>query len=250
MLSRKPWLPEIVMMYIGAIALGFCVANLTALLLHSAHIAGFREDGDFGFVLCASLGVQGLALVLAPIFLRLNETTLRSGFGLDKPDWPKSMLLAAGLIIVILPAIWLLQAGSQWLLERLHFKTENEPAVQMFLDETTFWGRCYMIFFAVVLAPPAEEFIFRGVLYPFIKQLGRPRAAFFGVSAVFAIIHFDPGTLIPLFVLALFLTWLYEKTDCLLASITAHSLFNAANVVMLFLPQASGPLQNIGHAPQ
>ena len=41
----------------------------------------------------------------------------------------------------------------------------------------------------------------------------------------------------PLFVLALVLTWLYEKTDSLLAPIAAHALFNAANLVLLCLLQ-------------
>ena len=40
---------------------------------------------------------------------------------------------------------------------------------------------------------------------------------------------------IPLFVLALALTWLYEKTGSLLAPIVAHSLFNAANLALLIL---------------
>jgi membrane protease YdiL (CAAX protease family) len=250
MLSRKPWLPEVVMMFIGAIVLGACVTNLAALALHSAHVPGFRQPDDIGFLLCATLGMQGLALVLIPIFLRMNETTLRTAFGLDQPDWPKSILLAAGLVIIVLPAIESLQFCSQWLLEKLHVQTETEAAVQMFLNETTFAGRCYMVVFAVILAPVAEEFIFRGVLYPFIKQFGWPRAAFFGVSALFAGIHFDLTALIPLFILAVFLTWLYEKTNCLLASITVHSLFNAANVVLLFLaPQVSDTLQKTGHAP-
>ena len=34
-------------------------------------------------------------------------------------------------------------------------------------------------------------------------------------------------TFVPLFVFALALTWLYERTDNLLAPITAHALFNA-----------------------
>ena len=41
--------------------------------------------------------------------------------------------------------------------------------------------------------------------------------------------------LVPLFVLALTLTWLYEETDNLLAPILAHSLFHAANFVALIL---------------
>ena len=88
-----------------------------------------------------------------------------------------------------------------------------------------------------MLAPVAEEFIFRGMLYPFVKQLGWPRLAWFGVSFLFALIHDDAATFVPLFVLALALTWLYEKTDNLLAPIAAHSLFNAANLVLLFFAQ-------------
>ena len=34
---------------------------------------------------------------------------------------------------------------------------------------------------------------------------------------------------LALFVLALALTWLYDRTDNLLVPITAHALFNAAN---------------------
>jgi membrane protease YdiL (CAAX protease family) len=70
-------------------------------------------------------------------------------------------------------------------------------------------------------------------LYPFVKQLGWRRLAWFGVSFAFALIHDAAATFVPLFVLALALTWLYEKTDNLLAPIAAHSLFNAANLVIL-----------------
>jgi membrane protease YdiL (CAAX protease family) len=53
---------------------------------------------------------------------------------------------------------------------------------------------------------------------------------------------------VPLFALALALTWLYEKTDCLLVPITAHSLFNVTNLVALyFLPQINEFLQKSMH---
>ena len=38
---------------------------------------------------------------------------------------------------------------------------------------------------------------------------------------------------LPLFVLALALTWLYDKTEGLLAPFMAHSLFNLANLAYL-----------------
>jgi hypothetical protein len=71
------------------------------------------------------------------------------------------------------------------------------------------------------------------MLFPFIKQLGWPKLAWFGTSFLFALIHLNVPTFVPLFVFALALTWLYERTDNLLAPITAHALFNATNLVML-----------------
>jgi membrane protease YdiL (CAAX protease family) len=73
------------------------------------------------------------------------------------------------------------------------------------------------------------------VLYLFVKQLGWPRLAWISVSLAFALIHDDAAAFVPLFVLALALTWLYEKTDSLLAPMAAHALFNAANLVLLVL---------------
>jgi membrane protease YdiL (CAAX protease family) len=120
-----------------------------------------------------------------------------------------------------------------------------------------------LIFFAVILAPAAEEFIFRGILYPFIKQLGfpsefmkltqteqcilypfikqlgYPKLSLIGVSLAFASIHGSLVVVLPLFVFALAQTWLYEKTDCLLAPMITHSVFNLANLVIMF---ASGTL--------
>jgi membrane protease YdiL (CAAX protease family) len=73
------------------------------------------------------------------------------------------------------------------------------------------------------------------VLFPFVKQLGWPRLAWLGVSLLFALVHWNLPTLVPLFVLALVLTWLYEKTDRLLVPVAAHSLFNTINLVLLFI---------------
>ena len=42
-------------------------------------------------------------------------------------------------------------------------------------------GAAYLGFFTIACAPVAEEFMFRGMFYPFIKQLGFPRLAWFGV---------------------------------------------------------------------
>ena len=96
-------------------------------------------------------------------------------------------------------------------------------------------GRLTLGVIAVLLAPVAEEALFRGILYPAIKQTGHPRLALWGSSLLFAAVHMNAVSFVPLALLALVLTLLYERTDNLLAPIAAHVLFNALNFVTLFL---------------
>jgi len=87
---------------------------------------------------------------------------------------------------------------------------------------------------AIGIAPVAEELLFRGILYPAIKQAGFPGVALWGTSLLFAAIHVNLGIFVPLLLLALVLAQLYERTGNLLAPITAHALFNAFNFVGFF----------------
>ncbi len=244
MLSAKPWRGEAVLQFIGAQLICFCLAVMIAGLLQKAGLAAFQPPDGMGTVLLGVLGFQGAAWLLILFFLRQHQVGWRDAFGWHGPNLKKSLLLAVGALAIMLPAVWLLQTFSCAALEKIGWPVENQRAVGIFIGIKSFWLRAGFGFIIIVIVPVAEEFIFRGMLYPFVKQLGSPRAAFFGVSAVFAAIHFDAGTFVPLFALALALTWLYEKTGNLLAPITAHSLFNATNLVaLLFLPQLNQFLQ-------
>ena len=133
-----------------------------------------------------------------------------------------------------------LQLACGWGLTRLGMNPATETAVELLENAKSVWFRVYLAGFAVVLAPVAEEFIFRGMLFPFLKRLGLPWLAWFGVSALFALIHCNAVSFLPLLLLALALTWLYDQTGNLLAPITAHALFNAINLVLLLtVPDAS-----------
>ena len=91
-------------------------------------------------------------------------------------------------------------------------------------------------FFAIILAPVAEELIFRGVLYPTFKQNGYPRLAIWATATLFAATHVNLMAFIPLTFLALVLTALYERTENLIAPIVTHSLFNAVNFYLIVAP--------------
>jgi membrane protease YdiL (CAAX protease family) len=237
MLSAKPWRSEAVMQFIAIQLLCFCFALILVGVLQKAGLAAFQPPDGFGAVLLGTLGFQGATWVLIPIFLRQHQIGWRETFGFGGPLLKHALFTAVVITLLILPVVWLLQYLSVLALTQLGWPPEEQVAVALISGAKSWWLRIYLGVFAVVLAPVAEEFIFRGLLYPFVKQLGSPRSAWFGINALFALIHLDAGTLVPLFVLALALTWLYERTDNLLAPIAMHSLFNVANLVLLCFAQ-------------
>ena len=242
MLSKKPWLPELVLLFCGAQFLCVVLGQIGVLFLHKFGVGGFKHENDFGNILLATLSFQGATWILIPIFLRLQQWHWRDAFGFRKMEFLPSLTLAAAAFIPVLFVALLLQSLSVLAMQKLHWQPGQETAVKLLLTARWWPTGVYLAFFAVVLAPVAEEFIFRGVLFPFLKELGHPKAAWLGVSALFALIHGDAAVFVPLFVLALALTWLYEKTGNLLAPIAVHGLFNAVNLVVFVFAQKYGAL--------
>lgn len=234
MLSQRPWRIEGVFLLIAVALVCLCLGVVTVGMLRQLGVPAFHAPDGFASVLVATLSFQGVTWVLMFIFLKLHGEDWRHALGLRNADWPRSLALAAGLLVVVFPLVLGLQALSVKALLYFGWTPEAEPAVELLLNSHSPWLRGYLALFAVVIAPVAEEFLFRGVLFPFIKQRGWPKTAWIGVSLLFAFIHLNAPTFVPLFGLALVLTWVYDRTDCLLASIAMHSLFNAANLVIFF----------------
>ena len=222
-----------VLFFIAAQASFFMLGIALIGILQKMKVTGFHSYQDFGNPIVATLSFQGVTWLLIPIFLRLHGVGIRDAFGLKK-GWPTSLLLALAVIVVVFPIAEVLASVSSLILAKLGIPFQEEEAVVLVTGAKAFWMKAYLAFFTVVMAPVAEEFIFRGVLYTFIKQMGYPKLALFGVSAAFALIHGSAPLALSLFVLALVLTWLYEKTDNLLASIMTHSLFNFVGLLALY----------------
>ncbi|WP_035610180.1 CPBP family intramembrane glutamic endopeptidase [Haloferula sp. BvORR071] len=88
---------------------------------------------------------------------------------------------------------------------------------------------------AVVVAPVAEEVVFRGYLYPAAKHFCGPVPAIIFSSLVFSAAHANVVALLPLFILATLLCLAYEFTGSIWANISIHFLFNAATVTLQLL---------------
>lgn len=234
MLSQKLWRIEAVIQLVAGVFACLCTGLLLGALLQQSGVPAFQLPDSLANLLLSTLSSHGSAFVLILFFLKFHEVNWRDAFGLRDEKLQRALGLAVLTLLLMLPIVWCLQMYSAGLLREIGWPVEDQHAVDLFAQATSPWLVGYLVFFALVLAPVVEEFVFRGILFPFVKQCGSTKFAWIGVSALFALVHANAPTILPLFVFALALTWLYERTDNLLAPIVAHSLFNGANLVVLF----------------
>jgi membrane protease YdiL (CAAX protease family) len=189
---------------------------------------------EFLQMMTGLLFLQGAALVWITFFLRQNGTGWREAFGLGLSDPVTAVAYGILAGALFLPAALILQWASGVLMQLVHLTPEVQVAVKELQDPSLSLGEKLLFgAAAIILAPVAEETIFRGILYPAIKQKGFPRLALWGTSGAFAIMHGNVASLLPLVVFAVALVYLYETFGNLLAPIAAHSLFNTANFLIL-----------------
>lgn len=184
-------------------------------------------------MLIAVFTFQGAAVILAYFFAREHHTGWEEAFGL-KQRVGSTILLGILSGIVAVRLTWWLEEISAIVLETLNFHPQPQQTV-VILQSTEGWqNRLVLGIATIIIAPLGEEILFRGILYPWIKRIGYPRLALWVTVLVFAAIHLNLATFVPLAFLAIVLVWLYEHTGNLLACIMTHSIFNAANFIMLY----------------
>ena len=233
MLSEKPWRPDRAVWLFAAYLAAMVLANIVAI--------GYKGEGpesQGNELLVFGVGIftsHVVTLVLVHIFLQQHRIGWKEAFGFNEPRLGRTLFLGALVSVLILPVGLSLTELSARLLKYLGTVPSVQQPVQMMKQATSILQLAVHGLAAIVFAPVVEEIIFRGVLYPTVKKYFNPKVALWGISLLFAVSHQNLTVIVPLTALAIFLTFLYETTRNLIAPILAHSLFNAANFVLLLL---------------
>jgi membrane protease YdiL (CAAX protease family) len=231
--EEKPWQIEAVLRLAATLMLGLAAFSLGGLLLTEylpETVEGHLSPVNLIF---STVSFQGLVLALVHFFLRQHAMSWGEFIGIRSSHWRRAVWL--GLLIgwgALPPALALkkLAAGAMtWF-----SLSPKEQAPVEILQKATDW-QPFLGFglTAIVLAPLVEEILFRGILYSFLKQRGFPVLAGWISAVLFAAIHANQVTFIPLVFLALCLVWVYEYSGNLLAPIMAHAFFNSVNFLVL-----------------
>lgn len=188
------------------------------------------EVGD----LVTSIGLQ-FFLAGSTIVIVVWRVRLATWLGLKWKQWPWALLIAPVTVV----SMWALMAALQfsgymkWM-ESLGGETVQDTVKLLQKSEDpVILG--LMGFAAVFVAPVCEEIIFRGYFYAAAKKFAGPWVAAICSALVFGAAHGNLAALLPLFILALALVFLYEKTGSLWAPISVHFCFNGATVLIQFI---------------
>ncbi len=232
MLPERKWEAEPLLRLVAGVCFCLSIGSLvTRGILPEAAFA--TQEGKFFLFVSNAIVLHGGTLLLVAVFLREHGVGWRESFGFGRGGLLRTLGLAAAGVLVALPVALLLQQLSAMGMKSVSVQPEVQVIVQTLQETQTLQQRVFFAFVAILGAPVVEEIIFRGILYPALKQRGWPRLALWGTSLLFALTHANTATFLPLAFLALVLVFLYERTGNLLAPILTHSLFNAANYCAL-----------------
>jgi membrane protease YdiL (CAAX protease family) len=222
-------------------------AYLAYMVLASLLLADFVRGLPFG----QALGVSALAHTNGMVMVVLTAVALahqRAGgphgsLGIW-PFWkvapanpPRSVWLDVALGAAAYPlCLWIETAAA--LINRainhdLGIKEDQNVLISAMRQPQPAWVLAALIVAAVIGAPLLEELVFRGILYNALRRYCRGILAAVAAALFFAALHMVWSNLLQLFVLALILTWLYERTGRLVASISLHAVNNLVALLLV-----------------
>lgn len=186
-----------------------------------------------GSLICTALiYVVALGLVLLPQIFYKKLKTSRDELGLtDLPTWTDIGLAPIAYIAATIAAIAAVAIASA-LFPGFDVNETQQVGFQYYLSG----GDRVLAFIAlVVVAPIAEEIIFRGWLYGKLRSKTVMPVAIFIVSLLFGIVHGQWNVGINVFMMSIVLCGLREITGTVYAGILAHMIKNAVAFVLLFI---------------
>ena len=113
------------------------------------------------------------------------------------------------------------------LVHRLGWTPPIEPIQELIFDERRPQVLALTALLVCVVAPVAEELLFRGVLYPAFRRKMSRLAAMLASGAAFSLVHTNVVGFLPILALGCLLAYLYERTGSLVGPLAVHIVHNS-----------------------
>lgn len=160
----------------------------------------------------------------------------------------QSLTQAIPHFIRYLPIIWIVSFAWSKLLTELQQRAiidefPPQELIKLFTNGGDPVAIALLAVIAVVLAPIVEELIFRGGIYRFLKSQSTVLPAQIISGALFAVMHGNLMSFLPLVVVGIILAREYERSGSILVPMCFHACFNGFSLLMLLImSQSSFPI--------
>jgi membrane protease YdiL (CAAX protease family) len=187
-------------------------------------------------VLPATLPLQMLLQVALIMFIiyKVQDSghPFKETFGLQPDSAFRYFIIGLAAYVIVIP--WVYNASLvnnfilDWLGQPNHLQEAFTALEDPYYSQTT---HALLIIQAGFFAPVCEEFVFRGILMVFLIRSSTLTRGIVASSAIFAIMHFNQASLLPLFVLSLGFSIVYIYSKSIIAPITMHAAFNLVSII-------------------
>ena len=175
-------------------------------------------------------GLHPLTAILLDSAARMLPALIALGLLFRRPSHVVRVLgLGRSTAIGAVLGLFSLLAVIDVLLRHLIVNDVPQPGGSLSAGDAGWWGLAFTVVSACLLAPVAEEILYRGVLFRSLwGRLGTLPAAIVS-SAIFALLHFYDGYgLASVGIFGIACAMLYAATGSLTACIALHVLYNTA----------------------
>ena len=191
----------------------------------------------------ALAALETVALVGAIYFLGMRRRGLSwAEIGLRPVSW-RWIGIVTVVTLVAIPLTGLL---TILVLLALDLPLDN-PQLDFLLPEGFSWlSAAGMLLLGGITAPFGEELLFRGVLYPLLRNRWGLWPGVLGSSLIFAVAHGDVAVGVTGLVLGIILALVFEYSRSLWSAVLVHVLNNGLKILLLYILVALGFSAELG----
>lgn len=194
-----------------------------------------KDESESFYALIQGLFLHVATLVILALVLRSHAWTWGHALGLQAHGLVRRLGVGIAFYAGILPVFFFAAILSRLVMLYIGYPVTIQDVVLIFIEPQSAGTLLALLGLGLIVAPAAEEILFRGILLPLLmKRLGAGPAVILS-SALFALIHLHVPSFFPLFVLAAGLALAYIYTRSLWVPIMMHALFNGINLAVLLL---------------
>jgi membrane protease YdiL (CAAX protease family) len=209
---------------------------ISGVLRITGHIR-LQSPGSATTLSVAAAVLEGVAFISSAYLLGLRRRHLSwQAVGVRSPTriWWQSSLWIGLLAIPISGFI-------ASLIQQVLGLPQVNPQISFLAPEGFSWfGAIGMFLFGGIIDPFAEELVFRGVLYQWLRDRFGMWPGILVSALIFGLAHGDIAVGGAAAVLGVVLAWVYEKSHSIWPPVIIHAINNGVKIVLLFGMLATG----------